>query len=85
MPGMYAEVLLQLNGHDNAFVVPQSAVVISTEKKYVIKVQNHKAMLTDVRTGNEDNGMSEIFGDVAGGDSVIANAEDDIKENQVIK
>jgi membrane fusion protein (multidrug efflux system) len=84
MPGMYAEVLLPLKGHSNACIVPQTAVVISTEKKYVIKVQNNKAVLVEVTTGNEDKGMIEIFGDIKAGDSVIEKANDEIKQDQAI-
>lgn len=84
MPGMYAEVMLPLQGHANACVVPQTAVVISTERKYVIKVEHNKAVLVDVTTGNENNGMIEIFGDVTAGDSVIEKANDEIKQDQVI-
>ncbi len=85
MPGMYAEVLLPLKGHPNACVVPQTAVVVSTEKKYVIKVQDNKTALVDVTTGNEDNGIVEIFGDIKAGDMVIEKANDEIKANQIIK
>jgi membrane fusion protein (multidrug efflux system) len=84
MPGMYAEVLLPLLGHSNACIVPQSAVVTSTERKYVIKVESNKAVLINVTTGNEDKGMIEIFGDVKAGDSVIEKANDEIKEGQVV-
>jgi RND family efflux transporter MFP subunit len=85
MPGMYAEVSLPLKGHPNALVVPQSAVVISTERKYVIKVQNNRAALVDVTTGNENNGMVEIFGDIKEGDSVITKANDEIKQDQIVE
>jgi len=85
MPGMYAEVLLPINGHSNAFIVPQSAVVKSTERKYVIKAIDNKADLIDVQTGNENNGMIEIFGNISNGDIVISNAADDIKQGQTIK
>ena len=84
MPGMYAEVLLPLKGHSNACIVPQTAVVTSTEKKYVIKVENNKTVLVDITTGNEDKGMIEIFGDIKVGDSVIEKANDEIKPNQII-
>jgi membrane fusion protein (multidrug efflux system) len=84
MPGMYAEVLLPLKGHPNAFIIPQSALVISTERKYVIKVRNNKAILVDVTTGNEDKGMVEIFGDIKAGDSLIEKANDEIKQDQII-
>ena len=84
MPGMYAEVLLPMTGHTNACIVPQSSVVTSTEKKYVIKVINHKACIIDVSTGNENNGMIEVFGDIFPNDSIIVKAGDDIKQNQYI-
>jgi len=84
MPGMYAEVLLPLKGHPDACIVPQTAVVTSTERKYVVKVENHKTILVDVTTGNEDKGMVEIFGDVKTGDSVVEKANDEIKQGQII-
>ena len=84
MPGMYAEVLLPMTGHSNALIVPQSAVVTSTEKKYVVKVANHKANIVDVSTGNENNGMIEVFGEIMPNDSIIVKAGDDIKQNQYI-
>jgi len=85
MPGMYAEVLLPIIGHSNACIIPQTAVVTSTEKKYVIKVKNHKAIMIDVSTGNENNGMIEVFGEIMPNDSIIATAGDDITQNQYIK
>jgi membrane fusion protein (multidrug efflux system) len=85
MPGMYAEVLLPMQGHDNAFIVPQIAVVTSTEKKFVVKVIDNKANIIDVQTGNEGNGMIEVFGNLSIGDSVIVNASDDIKQGQLIR
>jgi|ERR1035437_983566 RND family efflux transporter MFP subunit len=85
MPGMYAEVLLPLKGHENAFLVPQSAVVTSTERKYIVKVVDNKASIIDVHTGNENNGMIEIFGDIKANDNIISNPSDDIKQGQIIK
>ncbi|MFZ1977296.1 MAG: efflux RND transporter periplasmic adaptor subunit, partial [Bacteroidota bacterium] len=73
-----------MTGHTNACIVPQSSVVTSTEKKYVIKVINHKACIIDVSTGNENNGMIEVFGDIFPNDSIIVKAGDDIKQNQYI-
>jgi membrane fusion protein (multidrug efflux system) len=84
MAGMYAEVLLPLNGHTNASIVPQSALVTSTEKKYVIKVVDHKAVLTNVITGNENNGMIEVFGDIKVGDFIVSKASEDIKQDQLV-
>lgn len=84
MAGMYAEVILPLSGHANASAVPQSAVVTSTERKYVIRVKDHKAQLVNVITGNENNGMIEVFGDVKAGDDILAKANDGIREGQTV-
>jgi hypothetical protein len=47
-------------------------------------VTNHKAVIVDVSTGNENNGMIEVFGNIVPDDSVIVKAGDDIKQNQYI-
>ncbi len=40
-PGMYAEVVLPTSGNANAFVVPKSAVVSTTERRYVVVANNN--------------------------------------------
>lgn len=84
MAGMYAEVILPLSGHRHAVAVPQSAVITSTERKYVILVKDRKALLVNVITGNENKGMIEVFGDVKAGDNVIAKASEEVKEGQTV-
>ena len=84
-PGMYADVLFDSKGNPHALAVPKSAVVTSTERKYVIVVRNGKAIREDVSTGNESNDKIEILGNIQPGESVIANANDEIKEGTAIK
>jgi RND family efflux transporter MFP subunit len=84
-PGMYADVLFESKGNPNAFSVPKTAVVTSTERKYVIAVRDGKAVKVDVQTGNEGSSRIEILGDLRPGESVIANADDEIKEGSVIR
>jgi membrane fusion protein, multidrug efflux system len=79
-PGMYADVLFESSGIPNAMTVRKSAVVTSTERKYVLVVRNGKAAKVDVHTGNENGNTIEIIGDVKPGESVIVNANDEIKE-----
>lgn len=83
-PGMYAEVVLQAGSSKNAFSVPQSAVVTSTERKYVILVRDGKTIRKDVITGNTHDGKVEVFGDFHRDDRVIINANDEIKEGITI-
>ena len=83
-PGMYADVLLDSKGNPNALSVPKSAVVTSTERKYVVVVRDGKAVKVDVITGNENNSKIEITGALRSDEEVIANATDEIKEGMII-
>jgi len=84
-PGMYADVLFDSEGNANALSVPKSAVVTSTERKYVLAVRNNKAAKVDVITGNESKGNIEVVSSLQAGDWVIVNADDEIKEGTLIK
>ncbi|KAA2238607.1 efflux RND transporter periplasmic adaptor subunit [Chitinophaga agrisoli] len=81
-PGMYADVVLDAGSSHNAFSVPVSAVVTSTERKYVILVRNGKTVKQDVITGNATDDKIEVFGDFRDTDRVIVNANDEIKEGE---
>ncbi len=83
-PGMYADVTLDARGSKDALTVPSTAVVTSTERKYVIVVREGKAARIDVITGNASNGKVEIFGSLKAGEEVIDNANDEIKEGTKI-
>ena len=84
-PGMYADVLFSSDGNPNALSVPKSAVVISTERKYVLVVRDNKAVKVDVITGNESKGKTEVVGALQQGEEVINNANDEIKEGAIVK
>ena len=84
-PGMYADVVFDAHGNPGGLAVPRSAVITSTERKYVLVVRNNKAEKVDVTTGNESQGRIEIFGDLKAGELIIANANDEIKEGTEVK
>lgn len=84
-PGMYADVLVYSKGNPNGLTVPRSAVVTSTERKYVIVVRDGKTVKVNVTTGNANGDKIEIVGDVAPGEQVIADADDEIKEGATVK
>ncbi len=84
-PGMYAEVVLPTSGSANAFIVPKSAVVVTTEKKYVIAVENNTAKWVDVSEGNQTNDSTEIFCNMRNGDEVIVNAGYQVKDGQKVR
>ncbi|QHS58689.1 efflux RND transporter periplasmic adaptor subunit [Chitinophaga agri] len=79
-PGMYAEMSIPVTGSVQAMVVPASAIVTSTEKKYVVAVREGKTRWIDVQEGNHHSDSSEVFGNLKPGEKVILNANDEIKE-----
>lgn len=84
-PGMYADVEFSSKGNPDAFTVPRSAVVTSTERKYVIAVLNGRTTRVDVATGNESAEKVEITGDLQPGERIVRKASDDLQEGLVIK
>ena len=80
-PGMYADVMLNSQGNSKAMWVPKSAVVTSTERKYVLVSNNGRIQKKDVSTGNQSVDKIEIYGLLKPGDQVIVNANDEIKES----
>ncbi|MBC7423506.1 MAG: efflux RND transporter periplasmic adaptor subunit [Ferruginibacter sp.] len=81
-PGMFADVVLYSKGNPEALFVPKSAVVISTERKYVLVVKDKKITKVDVTTGNASSSAIEVFGILNEGDKVVAVANDEIKETK---
>jgi RND family efflux transporter MFP subunit len=84
-PGMYADVLFNSNGNPDAYTVPRTAIVTSTERKYVIAVRAGKTVRVDVATGNESADKAEITGDLQPGDEILIHAGDEIAEGVEIK
>jgi membrane fusion protein (multidrug efflux system) len=80
IPGMYADVVLHSEGNANALSVPKSAVVTSTERKYVLVDTNGKITKVNVTTGNSGMERTEVYGALHVGDKVIVDANDEIKE-----
>jgi RND family efflux transporter MFP subunit len=83
-PGMYADVIIYSNGNASTLSILNSAVITNTERKYVIKLVNHKAHLVDISTANSSSGKVEVFGNLHSGDSIITNPGEEIKEGEII-
>ncbi len=85
LPGMYAEVKLSLPATDSTFVIPKTALVMSTEKVFVIRVTNGKAEWVDVQKGRELNGKVEVYGKLNEGDQLVQAANDEIRDGGAVK
>ena len=78
-PGMYPEVKWATQTPGQTLVVPRTAVVVTTERVFVICVRNGRAEWVDVKRGAADKDVVEVFGDLKSGDLVVARASDEIR------
>jgi membrane fusion protein (multidrug efflux system) len=79
LPGMFAQVTLQLTNKQKTFIVPQSAVTGNSQRIFVIRVANHKAQWVDVKKGRETTDSLEVYGALKNGDLLISTATDELK------
>jgi membrane fusion protein (multidrug efflux system) len=86
LPGMVAEVDLPMPSQDSTFVVPATAIVNSTERVFVIKVDSdHKAQWVDVKVGRSEGGKTEIYGDLKAGDQLVKVASEERRNGSPIR
>jgi membrane fusion protein, multidrug efflux system len=83
-PGMYADAVLNARGNPDALRVPKSAVLTTTERKYVLLVKEGKIHQVDVSTGNETVDQIEVYGNLQAGDEIIGNPTDEIREGATL-
>jgi hypothetical protein len=85
-PGMYPEVQWPVRMTTPSMLVPQTAVVTTTARTFVIRVghDNHAEWVT-VRKGKPSGDLVEIYGDVAPGDRVVKSASDEIRNGSSLK
>lgn len=77
--GMYAEVQWPVSRPQASFFVPTSAVVRTSERQFVIRVRNGIAEWVDVRRGEVNGSVIEVFGDLREGDVVVQRGNDEIR------
>jgi RND family efflux transporter MFP subunit len=67
-PNTFGEVIIDVSSHDNALVIPQTAVL---ENSFVFVVKNNQAVLTAVKIGLQNTSQVEVLEGLADGDRVI--------------
>jgi RND family efflux transporter MFP subunit len=78
-PGMFAEVQWPISRSQTSLFVPTTSVVRTSERQFVVRVRNSVAEWVDVRRGQVDGGLIEVFGDLQGGDIVARRGSDEIR------
>jgi len=78
-PGMFAEVLWPIRRKLPSNFVPQTSVIRTTEKIFVIKVDNGVAEWIDVKPGQSANELVEVFGNLKTSDQVVVKGTDELR------
>ncbi len=78
-PGMFAEVLWEFRRAGPSLFVPASAVVTTTERKFVLRVREGVAEWVDVRVGQAVGNLVEVFGTLSAGDLVAQRGTDELR------
>jgi len=86
IPGMFAQATLPIQRSEPSFVVPQSAVVTTMERSFVIKVAHNKTPVwVDVQKGEGQGEKVEVFGKLTTGDTLLNAATEEIRAADEIK
>jgi len=71
-PGMYADVVLEIQNRADAITVPVQAISYSNDKRTVLVVDaNNRVQVREIRTGIEDPNRVEVLAGLNPGDRVI--------------
>ena len=85
LPHMFAEGNVPLSAEDSTFIVLKTAAVTSTERVFMIKVLNHRALWVNVQKGFQSGDMVEVYGDLKPGEQIVKQASDEIRDGSGIK
>lgn len=79
-PGMYPEVQWPYKRPRASLLVPPASIVTTTERSFVIRVNDGKAEWVNVSRGLAAGDLVEVFGALKDGDSVVKRGSDEIRE-----
>jgi len=85
LPGMVAGVIIPLVSGDSTFVIPNTSIVNSQERVFVIKVEHGKAKWVDVQAGRSIDGKTEVYGTLQSGDRLVKKATEEIRDGALLK
>jgi len=84
-PGMYANVILQLENHLDAIQLRDSAIGSAPDGSYVFVVRDGVLDRVPVTTGIRDGSSVEIVSGLKGGEAVVAALDPGLSAGEVVK
>jgi RND family efflux transporter MFP subunit len=78
-PGMFADVSWPVKRTTPSTFVPPAAIAQTTEKSFVLRVKDGVAEQVPVQRGVPQGDLVEVFGGLAGGETIVKRALEDVK------
>jgi membrane fusion protein, multidrug efflux system len=79
-PGMYPSVKWPVRSPTAELWVPETSVVTTTERTFVIRNRDGRAEWVDVKKGVAEGDLVEVIGNLKPGDLVVRRATDEMRE-----
>ena len=79
-PGMYPSVQWPVRAARPGLFVPESSVVTTTERTFVVRNENGRAEWVNVTKGAPEGELIQVFGNLQSGDKIVRRATDEIRE-----
>lgn len=84
-PGMYVDVTLELESHPLALVIPDAALVVEDNRKYIYVVREGAAHRVALETGLDDGNQVEVLSGLKGDEQVIVTGKEGLAEGKPIE
>jgi RND family efflux transporter MFP subunit len=84
-PGMFAQVEWIARRTLPSFLVPPTAVATTTERTFVVRIENGTVEWITVKKGNLAGGLTEVFGDLHAGDQVAVRGTDELRQGMHVQ
>jgi multidrug efflux pump subunit AcrA (membrane-fusion protein) len=83
--GMFARLLLPIETHKNAMVLPNSAISWEADKQFVYKILDNKIARTEIKIGLRNESKIEIISGIDEGDRVADSNLLELKDGEEVK
>ena len=84
-PGMYGNLTLNLEVHENALTVPAASLIIEKDKKFVYKVRGGKVEKVEIKTGIDDGIQVEVTQGLTGDEDIIVKGKNTVSDGEVVE
>ena len=84
-PGMYGNLTLNLEVHENAIIIPATALVVENDKKFVYKVRGGKVEKVEIKTDIDDGIQVEVIKGLTGSEDIIVKGKNTVSDGEVVE